>query len=66
VSCRLAAAPDHAPELGEGKLELIMGPMFAGKTTALINRVSSSPPQCRHILCILSACLVFWACSLES
>jgi ABC-type uncharacterized transport system ATPase subunit len=40
VLCRLAAAPDHAPQLGEGKLELIMGPMFAGKTTALIDRVS--------------------------
>jgi len=32
--------PDHAPGLGEGQLELIMGPMFAGKTTQLIARVS--------------------------
>ncbi|KAF8069643.1 hypothetical protein HT031_001760 [Scenedesmus sp. PABB004] len=35
----LAGAPDHAPALGEGRLELIMGPMFAGKTTRLIARV---------------------------
>eukprot|EP00775_Hariotina_reticulata_P012703 gene12703-12834_t len=31
--------PDHVPGLGEGRLELIMGPMFAGKTTQLIARV---------------------------
>jgi hypothetical protein len=32
--------PDHVADLGEGQLELIMGPMFAGKTTQLIARVS--------------------------
>lgn len=36
----LASAPDHVAELGSGRLELIMGPMFAGKTTKLIHRVS--------------------------
>lgn len=30
---------DHQPALGSGKLDVIMGPMFAGKTTALLNQV---------------------------
>jgi hypothetical protein len=31
---------DHQPALGSGQLDVIMGPMFAGKTTALLKRVS--------------------------
>lgn len=31
---------DHAPALGSGRLDVILGPMFAGKTTALLQRVS--------------------------
>lgn len=32
--------PDYRPALGAGRLEVIVGPMFAGKSTALLNRVS--------------------------
>ncbi|WIA29953.1 hypothetical protein OEZ86_000051 [Tetradesmus obliquus] len=53
----LAGAPDHAPGLGEGRLELILGPMFAGKTTALINRVKqvSAPEAGRLAVAVKSS-----------
>jgi thymidine kinase len=35
----LCGLPDHNAALGEGRLEVILGPMFAGKTTALLDRV---------------------------
>jgi len=36
----LDAYEDHQPALGSGRLDVIVGPMFAGKTTALLHRVS--------------------------
>lgn len=43
----LTRVPDHVANLGSGRLDIIMGPMFAGKTTQLIKRVSNDrlPPE---------------------
>lgn len=35
----LDGLPDHQPALGSGQLDVIVGPMFAGKTTALLQQV---------------------------
>lgn len=37
----LDGLPDHQPALGSGQLDVIVGPMFAGKTTALLQQVSA-------------------------
>jgi hypothetical protein len=37
----LEGLPDHQPALGSGQLDVIVGPMFAGKTTALLQQVSA-------------------------
>lgn len=48
----LQGLPAHTPRLGEGKLEVFVGPMFAGKTTALINRVRAGT----HRWCCCTPC----------
>eukprot|EP00879_Flechtneria_rotunda_P015611 GHRR01016326.1.p1 GENE.GHRR01016326.1~~GHRR01016326.1.p1 ORF type:complete len:366 (+),score=140.04 GHRR01016326.1:153-1250(+) len=35
----LKCVPEHTPQIGDGRLELIVGPMFAGKSTHLLKRV---------------------------
>jgi hypothetical protein len=47
---------DHAPALGSGRLDVILGPMFAGKTTALLKRVSGGAGGVAECVCGCPAC----------
>lgn len=39
---------DHQPAVGSGRLDVIVGPMFAGKTTALLQKVRRMPAGCHR------------------
>eukprot|EP00878_Enallax_costatus_P018410 GHUV01019380.1.p1 GENE.GHUV01019380.1~~GHUV01019380.1.p1 ORF type:complete len:441 (+),score=107.47 GHUV01019380.1:306-1628(+) len=51
----LTGADVHEAELGAGKLELIMGPMFAGKSTRLMARVQDVSDAGRVAVAVKSA-----------